>query len=160
MGETMTAGRDLDALVAEKVMGWVRTPSEERARAARLGGRLMVFRDEWLAVGLCTEPADRERAEAGVAAVYRAAGLEPPRIVWMLPRWADAVPAYSTEIAAAWQVVEKMMERGWYLFLDTAGFDGEEWRAQFRDPESRFARGEAATAPLAICRAALAALSG
>jgi hypothetical protein len=35
-------------------------------------------RDEWISYGLSTEPADRAAAEAGVMAVYRAAGLEPP----------------------------------------------------------------------------------
>ena len=40
--------------------------------------------DEWLRVGLSTDRADRPRAEAGVAAAYRAAGLEPPRLVLWL----------------------------------------------------------------------------
>jgi hypothetical protein len=45
---------------------------------------LAVKRDEWLAYGLSTEPADRVTAEAGVAAAYHEAGLEPPKIVvWL-----------------------------------------------------------------------------
>lgn len=41
------------------------------------------IRDEWIGVGLDTAPADRPAAEAGVAAAYRAVGLEPPaRYVW------------------------------------------------------------------------------
>ncbi|TDE17917.1 DUF6745 domain-containing protein [Actinomadura sp. 6K520] len=39
---------------------------------------------DWQAVAFGTGPADRDRAEAGVAAAYAAAGLEPPeRYVWM-----------------------------------------------------------------------------
>ncbi|MFJ9562339.1 tetratricopeptide repeat protein [Streptomyces fuscichromogenes] len=44
---------------------------------------LPVVREEWLGIGLCTQRADRAAAEAGVAAVYRAAGLEPPVMVWL-----------------------------------------------------------------------------
>jgi len=43
-----------------------------------------VVRDEWLAHGLSTAPADRATAERGVAEAYHAAGLEPSRtIVWL-----------------------------------------------------------------------------
>ena len=45
---------------------------------------LAQVRDEWLAVGLSTEPADRPAAEEGVRRAYRRAGLEPPRVVvWL-----------------------------------------------------------------------------
>lgn len=47
---------------------------------------LPVVRDEWLAHGLCTEPADRADAEAGVAHAYETAGLAPPSIVVWLGR--------------------------------------------------------------------------
>ena len=41
-------------------------------------------RDEWLAVGLSTEPADRAAAEEGVRLAYQRAGLTPPRmVVWL-----------------------------------------------------------------------------
>lgn len=41
-------------------------------------------REEWLRIGLCTERADRPAAEAGVAAAYRAAGLQPPsHAIWL-----------------------------------------------------------------------------
>ena len=41
-------------------------------------------RDEWLAVGLSTKPADRAAAEDGVRSAYRRAGLEPPKLmVWL-----------------------------------------------------------------------------
>ena len=45
---------------------------------------LPAIRDEWLAIALSTEPADRAAAEAGVAAAYRAAGKEPPKLtIWL-----------------------------------------------------------------------------
>ena len=43
---------------------------------------LPVWRDRWIKIGLCTEPADRARAEAALTAAYRQAKLKPPRFVW------------------------------------------------------------------------------
>lgn len=41
-------------------------------------------REEWIAVGLSTEPADRQAAEAGVRAAYVRAGMEAPkRLIWV-----------------------------------------------------------------------------
>lgn len=37
---------------------------------------------KWLKIGLCTDPADRPAAEQALADAYRAAGLEPPPMVW------------------------------------------------------------------------------
>lgn len=74
----------------------------------------------------------------------------------------DVVPQYSESIKKAWLVVEKMRERGWDVHLDSLGFDGEEWRCFFEchdDERGTRAHGDAATAPLAICTAALNALS-
>ena len=46
--------------------------------------RVLELRDEWLTVGLSTEPADRGRALAGVAAAYGAINQQaPPVVVWM-----------------------------------------------------------------------------
>jgi hypothetical protein len=45
--------------------------------------RFAEFRDRWIRIGLCTEPADRPRAEAAIRDMYRQGGLEPPaKIVW------------------------------------------------------------------------------
>jgi len=45
---------------------------------------LLAIRDKWLSIGLSTEPADRKRAEAGVALAYQAAGMKPPSLViWL-----------------------------------------------------------------------------
>ncbi len=37
---------------------------------------------EWTGYGTCTDPADRPRAEAAIAAMYEIAGKAAPRIVW------------------------------------------------------------------------------
>jgi hypothetical protein len=40
--------------------------------------------DEWTDIGLCTDPADRPAAEAGIRAAYRVAGMEPPQaVLWL-----------------------------------------------------------------------------
>lgn len=43
------------------------------------------YRDLGIKIGLCTEPADRERAEWGILEAYACAGLAPPKegIVWV-----------------------------------------------------------------------------
>ena len=75
-------------------------------------------------------------------------------------------PRYSDEIAAAWQVVEKMREQGWWAVVrfydpDTDENPAHRWDAHFGRYEDvgsvvriRFAD----TAPEAICLAALAAV--
>src|SRR5579859_1693242 len=50
----------------------------------RQEAELAAVRDEWRAVGLATGPADRLRAERGMRAAYRAAGLPPPALfLWV-----------------------------------------------------------------------------
>lgn len=44
--------------------------------------KLPAWAKRWIEIGLCTEPADRPLFEAGVAAAYRFAGLNQPRVVW------------------------------------------------------------------------------
>ena len=45
--------------------------------------RFPEFVTRWTNIGLCTDPADRPRAEAGVREAYRCGGLEPPKeIIW------------------------------------------------------------------------------
>ena len=43
--------------------------------------QLAGFRDRWIAIGLSTEPADRERAERAIGQAYRAARLRPPEVI-------------------------------------------------------------------------------
>ena len=55
---------------------------------------LPAIRDDWLAIGLSTAPADRMAAESAVQSAYRAAGLEPPRLVlWLDSPMAGAIGA-------------------------------------------------------------------
>src|SRR3989304_249237 len=62
------------------------TPTQEHLVAA--------VRDEWLAHGLSTAPADRALAEQGVREAYREVGLAPPRIyIWLASPLAGAVAA-------------------------------------------------------------------
>ena len=43
-----------------------------------------IKREEWLKVGLSTQPADRDKAEQGVRLAYEAAGLNPPeQMIWV-----------------------------------------------------------------------------
>lgn len=99
----MDAGREMDALVAEHVMGHTRGFEKQY-------GELFISFPE------------------------------------------KVLPRYSTEIMAAWTVVERFEREGFFLSLDRV-LGG--WSATFHRsaPESR-RLGD--TAPLAICRAALA----
>lgn len=69
------------------------------------------------------------------------------------------IPRYSTSIAAAWEVMEKLAKDGLVLSLER----GDKWRSAFRkNLPSYFEQMEyvvADTAPLAICLAALKAVS-
>lgn len=79
-------------------------------------------------------------------------------------------PKFSTSIAAAWLVVEKMQELGWgHCSIDRCFWGNETsndrddwaWTVTFHsdeDPNNIKVLDSAETAPLAICRAALAAL--
>ena len=69
------------------------------------------------------------------------------------------LPCYSTDIAAAWQVVEKLKGAAveWFFHIDIPKPSvTDEWRAIFT-PATRYSW--AKTAPLAICRAALVAVT-
>ena len=124
---TLPAGRELDALVAEKVMGWVR------------GRRYGNGNGEWIIDGKTS-----------------------------VSRTWDSTPSYSTSIAAAWEVVEKMRntkeapDETYWVLTDCAGSG---WRAEIlqvlteNDAPHQVAYGVGDTLPLAICLAALAALA-
>jgi len=123
----MQAGRELDALVAEKVMGW-----------------------KWL-----------ERDEFNE---YRHLTPNGQKIQ-------VAVPRYSTDIAAAWQIVEKIkfMQPGWEIYglkpdhlqKFTIEYNGFGWRAGWAPVKldgNMTIEAEAEAAPHAICLAALRAV--
>ncbi|PZD95205.1 hypothetical protein DNH61_11640 [Paenibacillus sambharensis] len=110
----MEPGRELDALVAEKVLGWKQCSVEGTAKIAY--GKPSDFRDH--------EPRVR-------------------------------IGDYSTDIAAAWEVVEKMRSND-YL-LDIGNGSGAGYAAMFYNPNKTiFLIGPyTETAPDTICKAAL-----
>jgi hypothetical protein len=58
--------------------------------------RLAAIRDNWIAIGLSTDPADRRRAEAGVRLAYRRAGLcDTIRMIWTASPMSGAIVADS-----------------------------------------------------------------
>lgn len=112
----MKPGRELDALIAEKVMG---RPTERYAGA-------VVF------------------------------SVDPNSIQGVYPL-DYIVPHYSTDIAAAWEVVEKVYD--WNFRLERfEGLSKDYYGAQFF-LNGEWHYGEADTAPLAICLAALKAVT-
>lgn len=129
------AGRELDALIAVKLLGWAKAEYDGHCM---IGPPLSDSRIHW-------------------AAEWDSYGC---------PHW---MPHYSTEIAAAWEVVEKMgmpfrIMKSW----DLIGGKGEGWAVSWcKDGECECFMGDidglcpqgneiwAETAPLAICRAAL-----
>lgn len=138
--DTLKAGRELDALIAERVMGYV----WRRFDYPPAGGGYK-YGKPWKWLSTATNGADVEGGEE---------------------RYIDNVRAYSTDIAAAWLVVEQMRKGvGAKQFqLDSIGFgnsDEGEWRCMFSrdvDGQLRLHIADADTAPLAICLAAVAAL--
>ena len=110
------AGRELDALIAEKVMGW----SD------------LAWNDSFT----------------------RVHGREPGKL-----RGTDGrrvVPLYSTEISAAWEVLERAGPSGWGRGVEHVVTEGHTvfWQAYIG---VAFGRGD--TAPHAICLAALEAVA-
>lgn len=127
--DTMRAGPELDALVAEKVMGI--TWDNSRCR-------------------VCGWPI-RDRVEDGCVAENCSRRPGPDR-------WADAPAPYSTDLAAAWAIVEKE-----HLCIHPASCNPPfYWVGYPRDLKAGMVAdvenptlGTAETAPLAICRSAL-----
>jgi hypothetical protein len=142
--ETMQAGRELDALVARDVFGWrveFGESAEQRWAFVWVDGHEQPGEFRWW-----------KGSEAESAAGW--ASLELPR--------------YSTDIAAAWEVAERCgisvvrSEDGWYAVKPEDIQHGSLRGTAFPTitlvfPEMRYPE-PSPTAPLAICRAALAAL--
>ena len=132
----MEAGRGIDALIAEKVMGWRMVNHADWPEGTLI--RDYHHRIEWYAPGMKEEPG------------ALGAGLE-----------SCMVPRYSTDIAAAWDVVYKMIAMGHSISI--ADNDGRYWGVDFyrmRD-EAAFdalSTANALSPELAICRAALLAV--
>lgn len=83
---------------------------------------LAEVRDEWLTVGLSTEPADRAAAENGVRAAYRRAGLTPPRVmVWLDSPLAGCIGATVLRDQVCDQVGAKVRDLVWAQVRDQVG---------------------------------------
>ena len=126
---SMEAGRELDALVAERVMGW-----------GDISLHPMMDSDWW---GMPSGPA---------TAIQGAVG-------WLYTH--EKVPNYSTDIAAAWEVVEAVRGRGWSLSLGEgmSGYgDAVVWMVDFYKGNRICLSANGPDVPLAICRAALLAV--
>ena len=120
----MKPGRELDALVAKKVMGWdgfsgiIETSPE---------------------VGFSTEEID-ELVKTG--------------------KLRFRPPEYSTDIAAAWQVVEKMQRENhdFAIHITSCRDEDNQWQPHFNISVTRTLLTGSKTAPHAICLAALKAV--
>lgn len=117
---SMSAGRETDVLIAEKVMGWT------RAHVGSFGTQF------W------NTPNESIKAE-------------------------PAIPDYSTEIHAAWDVIE-VLERDWEVEISTGhnfrDYPGQSYGCRIANKRVlsvMFCLAE--SAPLAICRAALLAVN-
>lgn len=121
--DEMQAGRELDALIAEKVMGLVWDETHCRICGWKLSATV----------------------EQGC--VKDSCSLRPPP-----SRRADEPPHYSTDIAAAWQVVEKISSYSLTVII-TNHMAAEGWNVEILGLEEDIGA-DATTAPEAICLAA------
>jgi hypothetical protein len=128
MEDSMVAGRELDALVAERVLGW------------KLIDRIEMGWGEGPDVWDCTNGKDADECYSPTRQHF----------------------APSTDISAAWAVVERMRENGFgpTLWSDSQ-FSMPHWYAHFDPPigKTKGIEKQADTAPHAICLAALAAVA-
>jgi hypothetical protein len=120
MSKELKPGRELDALVAEKVMGYKVT--------------------DW--------PTGKEFPITSAIAAGVLSEFQQSRI-----------PSYSTDIAAAWQVVDKMKSLGCFIKVHNCDHRGE-WGCWCTHPGRVLSESFAVedTAPHAICLAALKAV--
>ena len=120
--------RERDALVAEKVMGWQRVESPgmrmtllmpgEMARA----GYTIASSATWERIG------DVSVSVATLSKAVKESGLE-----WLWRKYdRDTLPHYSTDIAAAWEIVKLMTDRMGY---NSSGFN---WMGPLFKPEHHY----------------------
>lgn len=138
----MKPGRELDTIIAEKVMGWKRFE-------CKMFGETKSFEEfPEITEHIVLMPPDFKITSAQPpigASLQEACAWEPPEM--------PTIPHYSTSIEAAWEVVEKCLEEGWEfdLFMNGIQYDV----GLYRDREKPSGIGD--TAPHAICLAALKA---
>jgi hypothetical protein len=129
---SLTAGRELDAMVAEKVMGW------QRELGSFAGTQ--TWHPEVVSLVRPSPSGYRRHPTTGDLTYF------------------GGIPSYSTDISAAWLIVERMRGLGWLMLLDDCDPFGFRCVWQTTSPDLTDVVGDGATAPLAICRAALAAV--
>lgn len=122
--DTMPGGREMDALVAEKIMGWS---------------------------GIVCYAAEDDYS-----------GIPPGCVVSQGIFWRPPVLYYSTDIAAAWEVVEKLHSLGYWVRIRSAmdaKLQTRGWAVCIGKFWNREGFGDwAEIAPTAVCRAALKAV--
>ena len=98
---------------------------------------------------------------APVRAVSRSLPLEihPGAVYCMqdVPALVEEPPPYSIDIARAWEVIERMRALGWILSMWNTHDGG--WYCEMETMIGAREYAESPTAPLAICRAAIIAVS-
>jgi len=109
------AGKEMDALIAEKVMGW-----------KKLSGKVNILVRQSIDLIMLNDGAQ------------------------------ELVPRYSTDISAAWEVIQHFLGTGRKRPKIDRVSEGE-WRVQIDDWEPD-AVAYSSSAPLAICRAAMLAV--
>ena len=135
MSDEIEAGRELDALIAEHVMGWEWWRSSVSGRRSLFApGAIPRGEDEWFC----------ERADGSERLVFD----------WKTVR----IPPYSTEIGAAWAVAEKLKALGRDSVM--LSNEGDGWECEITVSDELYAKGWRSAswqgaAPFAICRAAL-----
>jgi len=129
----MGSGREMDALVAEKVMGLTVICQQESDHF--LHGLAKVL-----------HVPKRERITIPMVQMWRTSD-------------GKVLRRYSTDIAAAWTVVEYMRAEGWDFELVTRIWGRIGWRATLYSCRVAWSA-YGSTAPEAICRAALVAALG
>lgn len=138
----MEAGREMDALVAEKVFGFPKWEPFIRS----------VIPHEPCGTSLDGCPYDKSNHFK----YFNETKLKEERNI-------KHPKPYSISISAAWEVVEEMWQRGWWSQVGHQCIDGT-WEAEFMPGSDKLGNQSfcalAPAAPLAICRAALKAVEG
>ena len=139
----MKAGRELDALIAEKVMGWAMRPMFKAQKTQAYDYK---DRGDWVWVTHYEQEGYEHLIESYYPQIPEEeyeSGFHP-----------------STQIADAWLVVEKTSPRLWFLDNGRGMIEGEDKGYRFRVGIGKgSAVAIAPTVPLAICLAALKAIA-
>jgi len=149
--DEMNAGRELDALVAERVMGWARSGGNDHTSPAHKVRTIIEDGERWEEAYLDYDskgPHDRLTDPEGHD-IYLCGCREREGLL----------PYYSTDIETAWEVAAEMGRRGLWLTLQSDWHFGQ-FNAVLRRGKDYVAQSDMVdTAPLAICLAALRAVS-